>query len=154
MAILLAAIGLPAGCIRIARRQRPDQPPGRSPAIRRIGPVYVLVSTQTLTTKPLHPDLLLEEGVPGLPGAPFTIPLRSAGASGPFGEVVTEGEKAGEGSFSVLLGSVKVISGTKASAIFFAVAPNSAHNDDDDKTDAPSIVCLSRPALEFCARST
>lgn len=53
---------------------------------------------------------VLELGVLGLPGAPFAIPLKSGGT------VDTEGEKAGEGSVSRLLGSVKVISGS-ASAI-------------------------------------
>jgi hypothetical protein len=80
----------------------------------------------SMAPKPIHPlrkqDLLLEEGVLGLPGTPFTIPFRSAGASGPAGAVETEGENAGEGSVSRLLGSVKVISGKASSAIFHCPA--------------------------------
>jgi hypothetical protein len=74
------------------------------------------IAPQPTTQPPRKKDLLLAEGVLGLPGTPFAIPLRSAGA------VETEGENAGEGSVSRLLGSVKVISGKASSAIFHSPA--------------------------------
>jgi hypothetical protein len=80
------------------------------------------IAPQPTTQPPRKKDLLLAEGVLGLPGTPFTIPFRSAGASGPAGAVETEGENAGEGSVSRLLGSVKVISGKASSAIFHCPA--------------------------------